>query len=286
MKTEIKAFFDQHTYTLTYVVHDPATMDAVVIDPVLDYDPASSKISLDSFDQVIKYLEEKKLNLIYVLETHAHADHLSSSQYFKKKYPKVKIAIGENIKKVQEVFKGVFNLGSDFKTDGSQFDVLLKDNEVLQAGSLQFKVINTPGHTPACACFLIGDALFTGDTLFMPDYGTGRCDFPAGNAKDMFNSIHNKLYALPDSTRVFVGHDYQPGGRPVQYESTIGAEKKGNIQLTNNTTESEYISFRERRDKTLGAPRLLLPSVQVNICAGNLPKEESNGMKYLKIPVR
>ncbi|HPI40568.1 MAG TPA: MBL fold metallo-hydrolase [Pseudobdellovibrionaceae bacterium] len=285
MKLKIKPFFDHPTYTLTYVVYHEDSRDAVVIDPVLDYDPSSSKVSQKSFDEVCQFVDSHKLNLLYVLETHAHADHLSSSQYFKAKYPNIKIAIGENIKKVQEVFKDIFNLGSGFKTDGSQFDILLKDNEVLNAGTLKFKVINTPGHTPACVSYLIEDALFAGDTLFMPDYGTGRCDFPAGDASIMYQSI-TKLYNLPDSTRVFVGHDYQPGGRGVEFETSIGEQKNKNIQLNSKVTKEEYVSFREKKDKTLAAPRLLLPSVQVNIHAGQFPSPDSNGVKYLKIPIR
>lgn len=286
MKPQVKAFFDKMTWTLTYVVWDPATKDAVLIDPVWDYDPASSKVSTESVDQAIQFLQDQGLKLHYVLETHAHADHLSGAQLIKQKFPQVKVAIGKTITKVQEVFKGVFNLGSDFRTDGSQFDLLLSENETLVAGSLKVETIATPGHTPACSSYLIGDAVFTGDALFMPDYGTGRCDFPAGSAADLYTSVHDKLYKLPPTTRVFVGHDYQPGGRHVAFETTIQAEKSGNIHIKDSTTQQEFVKFRTERDRTLAAPRLLLQSVQVNINGGTLPTAEENGTKYLKIPVR
>ncbi len=282
---QIKAFYDEATYTLTYVVYDEATRDAVVIDPVLDYEPGASQISLESYQEVVRFIRSENLTLHYVLETHAHADHLSSSQYFKNDFPDVKVAIGENITEVQNVFKKLFNW-EDLTTDGSQFDVLLKDQEVLQAGSLAFKAINTPGHTPACVSYLIEDAVFTGDALFIEDYGTGRCDFPGGSVEDSYTSIHNKLYYLPDETRVFVGHDYQPEGRELRYETTIGVSKKQNKYLREDTSREEFVRFRTERDKGLAAPKLLLPSVQVNINAGNLPKAEDNGLSYLKIPVR
>ncbi len=281
----IKPFYDETTYTLTYVVYDETSKDAVLIDPVLNYDPGASQISLESYKIVSEFLKSNHLNLHYVLETHAHADHLSSSQYFKGDYPEAKVAIGENITQVQQVFKQLFNW-EDLKTDGSQFDVLLKDREVIQAGTLKIKVINTPGHTPACVSYWIKNAVFTGDALFIEDYGTGRCDFPGGSVNDSYTSIHNTLYNLPENTRVFVGHDYQPGGRAMRYETTIGTSKLENKYLQDNTTRAEFAKFRTERDRGLAAPRLLLPSVQVNINAGNLPKPEKNGMSYLKIPVR
>lgn len=282
----IKHFYDESTNTLTYLVYDKKTKDAVVIDPVWDFDPPSGALTNTSNEILFKAIEDEGLTLHYILETHAHADHLSGSKLIKEKYPKAKLAIGENITKVQEVFKGVFNLEDGFKTDGSQFDELLKDGQTVKAGSLEFKVIFTPGHTPACASYLIEDAVFTGDALFMPDFGTGRCDFPAGSATDLYNSVHNKLYELPDETRVFTGHDYQPGGRELQFESTIGIEKQKNIQLKAETTEAEFVKFREERDKKLSAPKLLLPSIQVNIRAGHLPPEEDNGVSYLKLPLK
>lgn len=282
----IKHFYDEATNTLTYLVYDQNTKDAVVIDPVWDFDPPSGALTNTSNEILFKAIKDEGLTLHYILETHAHADHLSGSKLIKEKYPNAKLAIGENITKVQEVFKGVFNLEEGFKTDGSQFDELLKDGQTVKAGSLEFKVIFTPGHTPACASYLIEDAVFTGDALFMPDFGTGRCDFPAGSASDLYNSVHNKLYELPDETRVFTGHDYQPGGRELEFESTIGIEKQKNIQLKAETTEAEFIKFREERDKTLSAPKLLLPSIQVNIRAGHLPPEEDNGVSYLKLPLK
>lgn len=286
MKPTVKEFFDTATWTLTFVVFDPSTKDAVVIDPVWDYDPASSKMSTESADQVIKFVSSNNLNVHYILETHAHADHVSGSQVLKQYWPKSKIGIGSKITEVQKVFKKVFNLQEDFKTDGSQFDLLLEEGQTLQAGTLKIETLFTPGHTPACVSYIIGDAVFTGDALFMPDYGTGRCDFPAGSAEDLYTSVHEKLYKLPDHYRVFVGHDYMPGGRAVSFESTIGEEKKKNIQLNSETTREQFVSHRNSRDKALAAPRLLLPSVQMNIDAGNLPQPDTNGMSYLKIPIR
>ncbi len=286
MKPNVKEFFDKATWTLTYVVFDPATKDAVILDPVWDYDQASSKMTTDSADKVLDFTKLNKLNVHYILETHAHADHVSGSQILKKNIPGAKIGIGARIADVQNVFKTVFNLDPNFKTDGSQFDLLLDEGKTLQAGSLNIETIYTPGHTPACGTYVIGDAVFTGDALFMPDYGTGRCDFPAGSAGDLYSSVHDKIYKLPDHFRVFVGHDYQPNGRPLAFETTIGEEKRKNIQLNAETTKESFVEFRNKRDKMLAAPRLLLPSVQVNIDAGHLPKAEENGTRYLKIPVR
>lgn len=282
----VKAFFDRATWTLTYVVYDEATRDALVIDPVWDYDPNASKLSVHSVEQVRDFIQGNNLKLHYILETHAHADHLSGAQILKSHFPTAKIGIGAQIREVQKVFKGVFNLGEDFKTDGSQFDLLLQEGEVLVAGALEVRVLYTPGHTPACSSYLIGDAVFTGDALFLPDSGTGRCDFPAGSAEALYHSIHDKLYQLPPETRVFVGHDYQPGGRPVAFETTIAKEKEQNIQLHATTTKEEFVQYRSTRDRELSAPRLLLPSVQININAGKLPTAEGNGARYLKIPLR
>lgn len=286
MQPKVKEFFDQATWTLTYVAFDPSTRDAVILDPVWDYDQASSKMSTGSADKVLEYITSNRLNVHYILETHAHADHVSGSQVLKKKIPGSKIGIGARIADVQKVFKSVFNLGPNFKTDGSQFDLLLEEGKTLKAGSLNIETLYTPGHTPACATYVIGDAVFTGDALFMPDYGTGRCDFPAGSAGELYHSVHDKIYKLPEQFRVFVGHDYQPKGRPLAFESTIGEEKRKNIQLNAETTKESFVEFRNNRDKMLAAPRLLLPSVQVNIDAGQLPKAEENGTPYLKIPVR
>jgi glyoxylase-like metal-dependent hydrolase (beta-lactamase superfamily II) len=282
---QIKTWFDKGTYTLTYCVYDSATKDAIVIDSVWDYDPASGAIRLDSVNEVTEFIKAHNLNLHYILETHAHADHLTGAQPLKKNFPHAKVAIGARIVDVQKVFKTVFNLDDHFIADGRQFDVLLTEGSETKAGSLTFKTIFTPGHTPACASYLIADVVFTGDALFMPDSGTGRCDFPSGSAELLFESIQ-KLYQLPDSTRVFTAHDYQPNGRPLRYESTIGEEKRSNIQLKDNTTKAEFVAFRTARDKTLSAPRLLLPSIQVNIDAGHLPAPESNGKSYLKMPLK
>jgi glyoxylase-like metal-dependent hydrolase (beta-lactamase superfamily II) len=286
MNSTVKEFFDKATWTLTYVVFDPTTKDAVILDPVWDYDQASSKMSTASTDKVLEFIESKNLKVHYILETHAHADHVSGSQVLKQRIPGVKVGIGARIADVQKVFKSVFNLDPNFKTDGSQFDLLLEEGKPLQAGSLKIETIFTPGHTPACGSYVIGEAVFTGDALFMPDYGTGRCDFPAGSASDLYTSVQEKLYKLPDHYRVFVGHDYQPNGRALAFESSIGDEKKSNIQLNVETTKEKFVEFRNSRDKTLAAPKLLLPSVQINIDAGHLPKAERNGTRYLKIPVR
>ncbi|MBM4251263.1 MAG: MBL fold metallo-hydrolase [Deltaproteobacteria bacterium] len=284
---EIKAFYDPTTFTLTYVVFDPATRDAVIIDPVLDYDPASVSTSTASLEKLYAFIDAHQLRVHYILETHAHADHLSGALELKNRYVNdAKIAIGERITRVQKTFKSVFNFPESFHADGSQFDRLWKDGETVRAGSLAFLVLFTPGHTPACVSYLCGDAVFTGDALFMPDYGTGRCDFPNGDSKALFHSITERLYKLPESTRVFVGHDYQPNGRELAYETTIGASKNTNVQLRATTTESEFVAFRDKRDATLAAPRLLFPSVQVNIAAGKFPEPESNGTVYLKLPVK
>ncbi|MCB9701726.1 MAG: MBL fold metallo-hydrolase [Myxococcales bacterium] len=282
---KIEAFFDPRTYTLTYVVFDPETHDAVIIDPVLDYEPIGSKVFGESTEKVLAFVHQHELKVHFILETHAHADHLSGSQELRRALPGAEVVIGDKITAVQELFRGFFDLGADFPVDGSQFDRLIGDEESITAGTLSVKAIATPGHTPACVSYLIGDAVFTGDALFMPDYGTGRCDFPAGSARDLFASITGRLYALPDDTRVFVGHDYLPGGRDVAWESTIAAEKEGNVQLPAGRSEAEFIAFREARDATLAAPKLLYQSVQVNIDAGRLPAPAENGRRFLKIPL-
>ncbi len=279
----IKELFDPATFTLTFVVHDPKTRDAVVIDPVLDFDPIASKTSTKSVEAVAAYLRTNELRLHYVLETHAHADHLSGSQYLNKRFG-AGVVIGERIKDVQRVFRGVFALPESFPVDGSQFDRLVKDGEIVEAGSLRIRVIATPGHTPACVSFVMDDAVFTGDALFIEDYGTGRCDFPSGSADALFDSIQ-KLYALPDTTRVFVGHDYQPEGRALRFETTIGASKAKNVQITAATSRDQFVSFRQSRDKTLAAPRLLFPSVQINVDAGRLPTPGEGGLRRLRVPI-
>lgn len=281
---KIQHFFDQDTFTLSYVVFDEESLDAVIIDPVLDFDPASGRISNDSIQKLVGFINSEKLQPRLVLETHAHADHLSSSQYLKDFFPNVKIAISDRITSVQEVFKKVFNM-KDLNADGSDFDILIHDNVEFTAGLIKIKPIPTPGHTPACTSFLIGENVFTGDAIFMPDSGTGRCDFPKGSAATLYESV-KRLYSLPDNTKVFVGHDYQPNGRELKFRSTIAECKESNIHIKANTTKEEFISFREGRDKTLKAPRLLLPSLQVNIAAGKLPPKDDNGVSYLKTPLK
>jgi glyoxylase-like metal-dependent hydrolase (beta-lactamase superfamily II) len=284
MSMHIEPFYDARTNTLTYVVADLSTHDAVVIDPVLDYDPVGSKVFTESADRVIGWLLARELTLHAIMETHAHADHLSGARYIKARYPEAQIVIGARITEVQQVFKAVFDLPADFPTDGRQFDKLLEDGEVFQAGTLKFETIFTPGHTPACASYKIGDAIFTGDALFMPDQGTGRCDFPAGSARALYRAITERIYTLPDPTRVFVGHDYQPGDRPVRWETTVGDEKNDNVQLPAHLSEADFVRRREARDKLLAAPKLLYQSVQVNIDAGRLPRSGAE-KRYLRIPV-
>jgi glyoxylase-like metal-dependent hydrolase (beta-lactamase superfamily II) len=283
---QIKTFFDNDTSTLSYVVYDEKTKDSLIIDPVLNYDPASSKYSTESVDLVLNFINEQTLTVHYILETHAHADHLTGAQFLKEKLPQAKLAIGENITKVQSKFKHIFNF-KEFNENGVQFDMLLKDNSTIHAGSISIKILFTPGHTPACSSYLINnEAVFSGDVLFMDDYGTGRCDFPGGSSADMYDSVTKRLYTLPDHTKVYVGHDYKPGGRELRYESSISKQKTSNPQLNQHTTKEEFIKNRDARDKTLTSPRLLLQSLQVNIDAGHLPKEEDNGNSYLKIPLR
>ena len=277
----IHPFFDARTFTLTYVVFDEHTRDAVVIDPVLDYEPIGSFTHTESVDLVTKFVQDEKLKLHWVLETHAHADHLTGAQILRRRFD-ARVAIGAAITVVQETFKGVFSLET-LKTDGSQFDRLLQDGETLQAGSIAVKALATPGHTPACMTFQIGDALFTGDLLFMDDYGTGRCDFPKGSSVDMYASIQ-KLYAMPDTTKVYPGHDYPPASRTWKHETSIGASKDHNPQLAAKTSKEAFVEMRNARDKTLAAPKLLFQSVQVNIDAGHLP-EPKNGKRYLVTPI-
>ena len=281
----IKHLFDESTNTLTYIVHDETSRDAVIIDPVLDFDFASGRVSQQAITRLKHYVNEQGLQVKMLLETHAHADHFSSAQFLKKDFPGTVTGIGAGIKKVQQTFKDLFNLQADFPVDGSQFDHLFNDGEKVTAGSLSFTVITTPGHTPACCSFLFDEGLFTGDALMMPDFGTGRCDFPGGSAADLYHSIHEKLYALPDDTKVYVGHDYMPGGRELAFESSIGEQKAKNTHLTQGCSSQDFINFREGRDAKLNAPKLLMPSIQINIDAGHLPATEANGTAYLKIPI-
>lgn len=283
---KIKHFYDTDTATLSYVVYDDISKDSIVIDPVLNYEPAASHYDTQSVDQIIDFIHTQQLHLHYILETHAHADHLSGSQWLKKAFPSAHLAIGKNIQLVQKTFKHIFNF-KDFNENGIQFDILLEDNQVIQAGSLNIKILFTPGHTPACSSYVVNqEAVFTGDVLFMHDYGTGRCDFPGGSAQDMYDSVTKRLYCLADDIKVYVGHDYRPGGRAVLYESSIGQQKLHNPQLNAKTTREDFINMRNTRDKTLKSPRLLLQSLQVNIDAGHLPPKEDNNTRYLKLPLR
>ncbi|MCC2617922.1 MBL fold metallo-hydrolase [Aestuariibacter halophilus] len=283
-KIRIQSFFDPVTHTVTYVVADVASGLAAVIDPVLDYDPASGVISDTQINRVIAFLDREGLNLEWILETHVHADHLSAAHLLRQRRGG-SIGIGEHIRRVQSTFKGRFNLPDDFPCDGSQFDHLLADGEVITVGHVDITVLHTPGHTPACVSYHIEDAVFVGDTLFMPDYGTARTDFPDGSAKTLHRSI-SKLLALPPSTRMFVGHDYLPEGREdYAWETTVMEQKRSNIHVHDGVSATDFIQQRESRDATLGAPRLLLPALQVNIRAGQLPPAESNGVRYLKLPL-
>ena len=279
----IEAFFDPRTWTLTYLVWDPDTRDAVVIDPVLDYDPLAVSTSTRSVQALAAFVQEQGLRVHWSLETHAHADHLSGAQALKEALG-CKTGIGDAITAVQDLFKGVFGLGEDFVPDGRQFDRLVADGESLTAGSLSVTAIPTPGHTPACVTWQVGDALFTGDALFMPDFGTGRCDFPNGSAARLYDSIR-KLYALPDQTRVFVGHDYQPGGRELRYETSIGESKASNKQLRGDTSREDFVKFRTDRDAQLRPPNLIFQSIQVNIRGGRLPEPGANGLRTLLLPM-
>ena len=284
MQPIVKTFFDEPTYTFSHVVSDPETKECAIIDSVLDFDYASGKTDRVSADQIIAYIKEESLQTQWILETHVHADHLSAAPYLKEQLGGT-LAIGDQITVVQNVFGKAFNAGTEFERDGSQFDHLFKDDESFSIGSIAAKAIHTPGHTPACMSYLIGDALFVGDTLFMPDYGTARCDFPGGDATTLYQSIQ-KLFTLPDETRVFMCHDYKaPGRDEYQFETTIGEERQHNIHVSVEHDQADFIHMRESRDATLDMPRLILPSVQVNMRAGHMPPAEDNGQRYLKIPV-
>ena len=280
---EIESFFDPETWTFTYVVSAGQGSPCVVIDSVLNYYPKSGRTTTRSADQVIEYIQSKQLKLDWILETHAHADHLTAAPYLQEKLGG-KLVIGDHIVNVQNVFKGVFNLDSGFATNGSQFDRLLKEGESLAFGDLSLKALFVPGHTPACMAYEIGDALFVGDTLFMPDVGTARCDFPGGNARTLYQSIQ-KLLAYPKETKLYMCHDYPPNGRSPENCTTVGAEKAGNIHVHDGITEEQFVQMRTKRDDTLDMPTLILPSIQVNIRAGHFPEPESNGKSYLKIPL-
>ena len=282
MNAMIKSFFDPETFTATHVVSCPQTGAAAVIDSVLDYDPKAGRTSTASAGKVLQYLGENGLTVEWHLETHAHADHFSAAPYLKEKAGG-RIAVGRHIREVQLVFKGIFNF-KDMNTDGTQFDHLFDDDERFHIGRLEARVLHTPGHTPACVTYLIGGDAFVGDTLFMPDYGSARCDFPGGDARVLFRSIR-KVLALPPETRLHLCHDYLPGGREARWETTVAQQRAANIHVREGTTEDDFVVMRTTRDKTLGMPTLLLPAVQVNAQAGHLPPPEDNGTRYLKIPL-
>lgn len=280
---QVHGIFDPATWTVTYVVYEKEGARCAIIDSVLDYDPKSGHTRTDSADKVIAFVREKKLTVDWILETHAHADHLTAAPYLKT-HLGGKLAIGDHISTVQQVFKGIFNLEPEFSTDGKQFDHLLKDGERFSIGALTVSTMYVPGHTPACVAFQIGDTVFVGDTMFMPDVGTARCDFPGGDARTLYASV-KKILSLPDQTRLFMCHDYPPTDRSFAFETTVGEQRKKNIHVHDGISEAQFVEMRTRRDATLEMPVLMLPSVQVNIRAGHLPPAEPNGVSYLKIPL-
>ncbi len=284
MNPQVKTFFDEATFTATHVVWDPETKKAAIVDSVKDYDPKSGRTQTASADEVIGFVKAEGLTVDWILETHVHADHLTAAPYLKGKLGG-KIAIGARINTVQGVFKKVFNAEDAFATDGRQFDKLFEDGETFKIGTLEAKVMHTPGHTPACSTYVIGDAAFVGDTLFMPDFGTARCDFPGGDARTLYKSIQ-KILALPPATRIFLCHDYKaPGRDQYVWETSVADEKAKNIHVHDGISEDDFVKMRSERDKTLAMPVLILPSVQVNMRAGEMPPAEDNGVRYLKIPV-
>ncbi|MDI3515269.1 MAG: hypothetical protein PWP40_2498 [Rhodocyclaceae bacterium] len=281
-QADIRSFFDAATSTVTHVVSDPATARAAIIDSVLDYDPRSGRTARASADAVIAYLRDAGLQVDWLLETHAHADHLSAAPYLKQQLGG-KIAIGAHIRQVQGVFKDIFN-AKDMSTDGAEFDHLFEDGERFRIGELEVEVMHTPGHTPACLSYLVGQDAFVGDTLFMPDYGTARCDFPGGDAATLFRSIR-KLLSLPPETRLHLCHDYPPDDRAPVWETTVAAQRAKNIHVHDGVAEADFVAMRTARDRTLAMPTLILPAIQVNVRAGRLPPAEDNGVHYLKIPI-
>lgn len=284
---QVEGVFDPATWTVTYIVMDRQSRQCALIDSVLDYDPKSGRTSHASADALIARVRELGATVQWILETHVHADHLTAAPYLKESLGG-QVAIGQHITTVQKVFGGLFNAGDDFARDGRQFDRLLSDGEAFSIGGLQARAMHTPGHTPACMTYVVSDGAetvaFVGDTLFMPDYGTARCDFPGGDARTLFRSI-NKVLSLPPQTRLYMCHDYQPGGRDVQFVSTVADERQQNIHVRNGVSEEEFVAMRHARDATLAMPTLILPSVQVNMRAGHLPEPESNGTRYIKIPL-
>jgi glyoxylase-like metal-dependent hydrolase (beta-lactamase superfamily II) len=281
---EVFSFFDEPTNTASYVLKDPATNVAAIIDSVLDFDAAAGRTSTKAADEIIAFVKERGFDVQWLLETHVHADHLSAAPYLEEKLGG-KIAIGANITVVQDVFGKIFNAGTEFERDGSQFDALFKDGDRIRIGEMTGHAIHTPGHTPACMTYVFGDAAFIGDTLFMPDYGTARADFPGGSAGDLYRSIR-KVLALPPETRLFLCHDYKaPGRDQYAWETTVAEQRKSNVHVRDGVTEDEFVAMREARDKTLSMPKLIIPSIQVNMRACDLPEAEDNGVRYLKVPL-
>ena len=280
---QVHGIFDPATWTVTYVVHAGPGTAAAIIDSVLDYDPKSGRTKTESADKVIEYVRANALQVEWILETHAHADHLSAAPYLRHTLGG-NIGIGEQITNLQKMFKGIFNLEPEFQTDGSQFNVLLKNEEVFNIGGLNARVISVPGHTPACVAYKVGDAVFVGDTLFMPDVGTARCDFPGGDAETLYDSV-SKLLSLPPETRLFVCHDYPPTDRPIAFQTTVAEQRAENIHVHEGISKAQFVELRKKRDATLEMPVLILPAVQINIRAGHLPPKESNGTAYVKIPI-
>lgn len=284
MTPEVKAFFDEPTNTVSYVVKDPKSQSCAILDSVLDFDPKSGRTSTASADEIIAYVQDNDLKVEWLLETHAHADHLSAAPYIKEKLGGT-TAIGSHIKDVQDVFAKVFNVEKGFHTDGSQFEHLFEDGEEFTVGGMTIRAMHTPGHTPACMTYVAGEAAFVGDTMFMPDYGTARADFPGGDARTMYRSIQ-KILALPDETTLYMCHDYKaPGRDEYKWETTVAEERTKNVHIGAGQTEDEFVQMREARDATLDMPTLILPSVQVNIRAGEMPPAEDNGVSYLKVPI-
>ena len=283
LKPTVHGIFDKATWTITYIVHQGAGTACAIIDSVLDYDPKSGRTTTASAEKVVEYVKANKLQVKWILETHAHADHVSAAPYLKQQLGG-KIAIGNHITQVQKVFKGIFNLEPEFKQDGSQFDHLLASDEEFKVGNLTGKVLFVPGHTPACVAYQFGDAVFVGDTLFMPDVGTARCDFPGGDARTLYASVR-KILSLPAETRLFMCHDYPPTDRAIVFETTVAEQRAKNIHVHDGISEAQFVDMRTKRDATLEMPVLILPAVQINIRAGELPPQEANGVSYLKIPL-
>jgi glyoxylase-like metal-dependent hydrolase (beta-lactamase superfamily II) len=283
MNPVVQPFFDPATWTVSYVVYEKEGSACAIVDSVLDYDPKSGRTRTDSADRIAAHVRDKKLQVEWILETHAHADHLSAAHYLRNMLGG-KIAIGAGITKVQEVFKRIFNLEPQFRADGSQFDRLLQDGEAFAIGALTAQALSVPGHTPACVAYKVGDAMFVGDTLFMPDVGTARCDFPGGDAHSLYRSVRRVL-DLPAATRLFMCHDYPPAGREPAWETTVAEQRQKNIHVHDGVSEDEFVAMRKARDATLELPVLMLPSVQINVRAGELPPAEDNGTAYLKIPL-